>query len=82
MILPTKRIKKEYSLIGIGGELLGFLSEPNTVSRLWHNLKKSYEEKSREHPISFEWFVLSLDLLYAFKAIELSDGLIRKTKND
>lgn len=72
MILPTKHISTERSLIGLGAVLLERLDQPRTITALW--------EKARVLPEigSFERFVLTLDLLYAIGAVELSDGLLRK----
>ena len=38
MILPTKHIRAERALIGVGAELFDLLREPMTVSRLWNEL--------------------------------------------
>ena len=71
MILPTKHITVENSLIGVGGLLLPHLSHPTTVSALW--------EKAREMPpvATYERFTLALDLLYILEAIEFRDGQLR-----
>ena len=72
MILPTKHITVENSLIGVGGLLLPHLSQPRTVSALW--------EKAREMPqvATYERFTLALDLLYIMDAIEFRDGKLRQ----
>ncbi len=72
MILPTKHISTERSLIGLGAAILERLDRPRTITALW--------ERSRILPevASFERFVLTLDLLYAIGAIELRDGLLQK----
>ena len=71
MILPTKHITVENSLIGVGGLLLPLLSQPTTVSALW--------EVAREMPqvATYERFTLALDLLYILEAIEFRDGQLR-----
>jgi hypothetical protein len=75
MILPTKHISTERSLLGIGATLLERLDQPRTISGLW--------ERARVIPevVSFERFVLGLDLLYAIGAIELVDGLVRRRQS-
>ena len=35
MILPTKHIRPDRALIGVGAEVLGLLVQPMTVSGLW-----------------------------------------------
>ncbi len=35
MILPTKKLKPENSIVYLGAVVLGLLDEPKTVSRVW-----------------------------------------------
>lgn len=75
MIFPTKHLAPEQSLLGLGAIVLKRLRRPQTVTALW--------EKVRMVPdggVTFEHFILSLDLLYALQAISLEDGLLRRTK--
>jgi hypothetical protein len=74
MILPSKHISQERALLTIGAKLLEHLDRPKTVSAVWEDMRIS------QAPISFDWFVLALDLLYAIDTIEIRDGLlIRRT---
>ena len=76
MILPTKHLPEYRSLLGVGGTLLALLAEREaTVSALWDTFRESRRENGQ---VSFDWFVLGLDLLYAIKAIELDRGVIRR----
>ncbi len=70
MILPSKHISLDYSLLGIGGVLLMRLEQPQTISSLW--------EGSRAEPgvATFERFALALSLLYALGAVNWRDGLL------
>lgn len=79
MILPTKRITEGRSLLGIGGRALLLLNRPKTVSRLWHDFGQ--QEISDDDPIiTFDWFVLALDLLFALGALQLDKGrLVRSS---
>ena len=72
MILPTKHITVDDSLIGLGALLLSHLDQPATVSVLWQEV--------RELPqiATFERFTLTLDLLYLMNVIEYRDGDIRR----
>ena len=79
MILPTKHIRPDRALLAVGGDLLGFLREPMTVSRLWDELRGARNQKAQVAPINYDWFVLTLDLLFIVGAVELERGLIRKT---
>jgi len=77
LILPTKGVHPNLALLTVGGQVLSALDEPSTVSSLWYRVSKM---RGSTEPITFDWFVLSLDLLYALGAITLgpSDAIIRK----
>lgn len=77
MLMPTKHIKTENALVGVGGDVLAQLDKPKTVSRLFFDLQKLREE-SELPTLQFDWFLLALDFLYAVDAITLDAGLIRK----
>lgn len=72
MILPTKYIAVENSLIGVGALLVSHLDKPTTVSSLWQDV--------RDLPqiATFERFTLSLDLLYIMNVIEFREDKIRR----
>ena len=75
MILPTKHIRPESTLLAGGGEILAHLSTPATVSTLW--------ERVQPHPALqvFERFVLTLDLLFIMGAVDFERGLlVRRTR--
>lgn len=78
MILPTKHLSEEKSLIRIGASILVLLDEPKTVSRIWNELQKSNPENQETRGITFSWFVLSLDLLYSLGAIQYDSGRVFK----
>ena len=78
MILPTKHIRPERALLTVGGDLLSYLHEPMTVSRLWDELRVDRGLGLEPAPVNYDWFVLSLDLLYMIGAIDFDRGLIRK----
>ena len=64
MILPTKHIRPERALLTIGAEVLGCLREPMTVSRVWDELRNRRGETSEPSAITYDWFILALDLLF------------------
>jgi hypothetical protein len=78
MITPTKGVRPERSLLYIGGQVLSDLSEPTTVSGAWEALARRRKDQGQEATLTFDWFVLALDLLFALGAIKLTDGLITK----
>lgn len=71
MILPTKHLAVQRSLLGVGSDILRILEEPMTVSRLWEEFKR-YRGDTESARVPFDWFILALDLLYAVGAIEHS----------
>lgn len=72
MILPSKHISQDQSLIGVGAVLLKTMESPQTVTSLWESV---CENKSIG---TFERFVLALDMLHITGAIVLQDGLISR----
>lgn len=79
MILPTKRITQDRALMSIGAQVLVYLNEPKTVSKLWDEVRLSRDPHLGYAPLSFDWFVLSLAFLYGIKAIEMSRGRLQKS---
>ena len=71
MILPTKGISPERSLLGIGAEVLDILKRPMSISEVW-TIYKRRTNRGRQNFVSFDWFILALDLLYAIGAVSLS----------
>ncbi|WP_179381480.1 ABC-three component system middle component 6 [Jannaschia marina] len=78
MILPTKHIRPERALLTIGADILACLDRPLTVSRVWDDLRKERGEPVGVAPITYDWFVLALDLLFMLKAVTFENGLLRK----
>jgi hypothetical protein len=78
MILPTKHIRGDRALIGVGGEVLRLLQQPMTVSRLWDEVRKARTMYTPSSPISYDWFVLALDLLFMMGAVSLDRGVLRR----
>lgn len=72
MILPTKHIREDQALLGVGAELLAHLSGARTVSSLWESVR------NLPNVGNFERFVLAATLLYAVGAIDIKDGLLVK----
>lgn len=72
MILPTKHISFSHSLLGVGSVLLKELSHPQTVTALWDQVRLC------KGVGSYYRFILALDMLYLFGAIELQAGLIKR----
>lgn len=73
MILPSKHLSQKRALLTIGAELLTHLNRPKTVSAVW-------EQARHTTTISYDWFILALDLLYTIDAIEIREGLLLRRK--
>jgi hypothetical protein len=78
MITPTRGVRPERSLLYLGGQILADLDEPTTVSAAWEALTRHREQEGQDATITFDWFVLALDLLRAVGAVRLRDGLLVK----
>jgi hypothetical protein len=79
MILPTKHLSSERALLSAGARIISMLDEPRTVSSLWDRVRRKRDVRQGRAPVSYDWFVLSLDLLFLLGAINFEDGLIRKS---
>ncbi|WP_334026281.1 ABC-three component system middle component 6 [Burkholderia gladioli] len=80
MILPTKYLSHDRALITVGGEILRYLAEPRSVSALWDCIRETRSDNTTAALISFDWFVLALNLLYAISAIDYRDGIVYGVK--
>lgn len=73
MILPTKHILLQNSLIGVGAILLEKMEKPLTVSDLWVKVR------SLPDLGTFERYTLAISFLYIVGAAEFDNGLLRRT---
>jgi hypothetical protein len=78
MILPTKHVRADRALIGVGAEVLDILKRPMTMSRIWDEVRGRRTQYAPTAPIDYKWFILSLDLLYIIGAVDFDRGLVRK----
>lgn len=74
MILPNKNIYLRNSLLGLGAIILEKIHTGDTVSSLWERVRTVTEINT------FEKYVLTLDLLYLLKALDIHEGIL--IKND
>lgn len=82
MILPTKHLSQDRALLGVGAEILAQLKEPRSVSELWETVREDRAKLPGSAPLSFDWFVLALNLLYALSAIDHSNGIVRREASE
>lgn len=73
MILPTKGITPDRSILSVGSDLLDLLDSPQSVSNLWSRYFNFRKQMGLERPVNFDWFVLTLDFLFSIGAIDLDD---------
>lgn len=81
MILPTKHVRPDRALIGVGAEVLDILKRPMTMSRLWDEMRGRRSLHAPNAPIDYQWFILSLDLLFTMGAVDFDRGLVRRTQS-
>jgi hypothetical protein len=74
MILPTKHLDLDKSLLAIGGRILNAMPRPRTVTSTWEEVRKDYDG------LTFESFALALAFLYTIGAVEIKDELIRSAR--
>ena len=82
MITPTKGIAPDRCLLAVGAQVLLQLDEPRTVSQAWARLKSWRADQAHTSPVSFEWFVLALDILYSIGAVELDQDVLVARSTD
>lgn len=79
MILPGKHIPQDKALLTVGVELLTRLDKPKTVSAIWEDVCKSVSETHIDVThLSYDWFILAIDLLFVIDAIEIHEGLLKR----
>jgi len=74
VILPTKHIYVQSSLLGVGATLLSLLEEEATVSSLWNRARTLPNIKG------FDRYTLGLDILFLVGLIRFEDGLVKKVQ--
>lgn len=73
MILPSKHISQEQTLLGVGAIILREINRAQTVTSLWERIKNDQAVGT------FERFVLALDMLYIAGVITFNRGIIERT---
>lgn len=74
MILPTKGIAPDRSILGVGGDVLGLMRDgPIAVSTLWERYAKHRKRCGYDASVTFDWFILALDFLFVIGAVEFDD---------
>jgi hypothetical protein len=79
VILPTKHLPSDRALLTVGARVLALLDEPRTVSAIWDRIRLKRELRDKRAPMSYDWFVLALDLLFLMGAVDFRDGVVRRS---
>lgn len=77
MLMPTKHIKTENALVGVGAEVLDLLEREKTVSTLFRELQE-WRRENELSTIHFDWFLLAIDFLYSIGAVRFEAGVLKK----
>ncbi|MEZ4447871.1 MAG: ABC-three component system middle component 6 [Nannocystaceae bacterium] len=80
MILPTKHLREDRTLLAIGADVLRLLGESKTVSRLWDDFQRRRDDDDANSTVTYDWFVLALDLLFALGLVDFQRGRILRTR--
>lgn len=78
MILPTKHLQPSRALISVASEVLELIGRKSTVSSIWDALQVKHREALRFGEVPYDWYILSLDLLFLMGTIEEQDGIIKR----
>jgi hypothetical protein len=70
MILPSKHVQPDRSLLNQGAFLLGRLGQPQTINALWSAARQARGFRS------FDQFCLGLSFLFSLGLVALEDGLV------
>lgn len=72
--LPEKHVRLNETLLGLGALVIWQLDEPTTVDDLWDRFRAlKTRKKAVPERITFEDLILTIDLLFALRALELTD---------
>ena len=72
MILPSKHVPPEQSLLALGTLVLPQLERPRTVSAVWDAVRIAKPETS------FDKFALTLSFLFAIGVVRFDGPLLRR----
>ena len=78
MILPTKHLRTDRAIISIGAEILRILTKPKTISKIWDEFRILPSISKQKKPVNYDWFILSIDLLFTIDAVSFERGLLQK----
>nr|WP_260408251.1 ABC-three component system middle component 6 [Planomonospora venezuelensis] len=71
-------------MLAVGAQIvLATERQPVTVTQAWRRLLRWREKNNHRAPLTFWWFALALDLLYAMDLVDIDqDVLIFRARDD
>ena len=72
MIMPSKYVREEEAIIGVGNILLQHIKGSINISSLWENVKTNHAV------VTFDRFVIALDFLYILGIIDIKQNDIMR----
>ena len=72
MIMPSKYLREDEALVGVGGILLQRIEGRRNISFLWEDVKTNHAVAT------FERFILALDFLFLLGLIDIKDNEIMR----
>lgn len=79
MLLPNRSISPQRALLSVAAQISMQLEAPRTVSETWNRLRIWRAENGFDQPVTFEWFQLALDMLYALGLVDFDGHTLRRT---
>ena len=75
MILPSKQLPTDRSLLLVGAEVLIALHEPKTISRVWTDLRADRANRLGANPLTYKRFLIDSETgeLVAMKLREIAN---------
>ncbi|WP_026922891.1 ABC-three component system middle component 6 [Glycomyces arizonensis] len=79
MLLPNRSVSPQRALLSVAAQISLQLDAPRTVSETWARLREWREANGFDQPITFGWFQLALDMLYALGLVGFDGRTLRLT---
>lgn len=83
VLVPTRNLHEDKTILKIGARVLSILTSPKTLSSTWETYLNYQNQESSDIPrIQFDLFILALDFLYMVGAIKYEGDLLWGRIND
>lgn len=79
MLLPNRSVSSQRALLSVAAQISMQLESPRTVSETWTRLREWRATNGFKQPVTFGWFQLALDMLYALGLVEFDGHTLRRT---